>query len=171
MSYFLKSDRLSFGMWTLENQPLGFELWCDDAVTKLIGGPFNAEQIQARLDREMHNQQTYGLQYWPIFLKSSGEFIGCCGLRPRGDDRAMCELGFHLKTAFWGKGYAFEAASCVIKYAFDELHVQSVFAGHNPANNTSKQLLEKLGFQFTHEEFYEPTGLNHPSYIMSRSQM
>ena len=27
-------------------------------------------------------------------------------------------------------------------------------------------MLSKLGFSFTHEEFYQPTGLMHPSYIL-----
>ena len=32
------------------------------------------------------------------------------------------------------------------------------------------QCLEKLGFQFTHDEFYEPTGLMHPSYFLDRER-
>lgn len=169
MSCFLESDRLGFSLWTHETRSLGHELWGDEAVTKLIGGPYTPEYIDTRLDKEEFNQQHFGVQYWPVFEKATGQFVGCCGLRPRGDSTDTCELGFHLKTAFWGKGYAFEAASRVIRYAFEDLHVQSLFAGHNPKNLASKALLQKLGFQFSHEELYEPTGLNHPSYFIHRS--
>lgn len=169
MSYFMESDRIRFGFWSNEIRSLGVELWSDSDVTSFIGGPFSEEQIQSKLDSEIHNKILYGIQYWPIFLKAGNEFVGCCGLRPRGEAGTLCELGFHLRSAYWGKGLAKEAANRVIKYAFTDLKLQSVFAGHNPMNVASKQLLENLGFQFTHEEFYEPTGLNHPSYILHRN--
>jgi RimJ/RimL family protein N-acetyltransferase len=43
-----------------------------------------------------------------------------------------------------------------------------VFAGHNPANTASRGLLARLGFRYTHDELYAPTGLRHPSYLLER---
>jgi hypothetical protein len=37
-----------------------------------------------------------------------------------------------------------------------------------PGNVASRRLLERLGFVYTHEEFYAPTGLEHPSYLFAR---
>jgi [ribosomal protein S5]-alanine N-acetyltransferase len=31
-------------------------------------------------------------------------------------------------------------------------------------------LMQRLGFRFTHKEFYVPTGLNHPSYLLTNSR-
>ena len=59
-----------------------------------------------------------------------------------------------------------EAAKKVIEYAFSNLQVKGLFAGHNPKNEKSRNLLNKLGFKFTHKEYYAPTGLMHPSYIL-----
>ncbi|MGH7594733.1 MAG: GNAT family N-acetyltransferase [bacterium] len=59
-----------------------------------------------------------------------------------------------------------KAARAVIKYSFDELKAKALFAGHNPKNEASRLLLEKLGFQYTHDEYYPPTGLKHPSYLL-----
>jgi hypothetical protein len=42
--------------------------------------------------------------------------------------------------------------------------VRALFAGHNPANQASRELLARLGFRYTHDELYPPTGLMHPSY-------
>ena len=42
-----------------------------------------------------------------------------------------------------------------------------LFAGHNPDNDASRQLLQQLGFQYTHDEPYAPTGRMHPSYVLS----
>lgn len=54
----------------------------------------------------------------------------------------------------------------MIRYAFEERKADRLFAGHNPKNTASKWVLEKLGFQYTGDEYYEPTGLYHPSYIL-----
>ena len=70
----------------------------------------------------------------------------------------------HLRPEFWGQGYAAESANAVIEYAFTVLKANKLFAGHNPNNNKSQKLLNKLGFIYIGDEFYEPTGLYHPSY-------
>ena len=57
-----------------------------------------------------------------------------------------------------------------MEYAFSTLGVKGLFAGHNPANEASRRVLEKLGFRYTHDEFYAPTGLNHPSYILTAEE-
>src|SRR5687768_6525043 len=135
-------------------------------VTRLIGGPFSREQVRQRLGREIAAQAEHGIQYWPMFALATGEHIGCCGLRPR--EPGMHELGFHIRKAHWGRGYASEAARTVIRYAFDSLGVQALFAGHNPANAASRALLGRLGFEYTHDEHYPATGLMHPSYLLRR---
>ncbi|WP_245954453.1 GNAT family N-acetyltransferase [Fontibacillus phaseoli] len=80
-------------------------------------------------------------------------------------EKKIYEIGFHLKSNYWGTGYASEAANAVIHFAFDQMKADNLFAGHNPLNLASKNLLLKLGFKYSHNEFYEPTGLSHPSYF------
>ena len=63
-----------------------------------------------------------------------------------------------------------EAGRAVINYGFASLRADALFAGHHPANANSRRVLEKLGFTFTHEELYPPTGLMHPSYLLARSE-
>jgi RimJ/RimL family protein N-acetyltransferase len=54
-----------------------------------------------------------------------------------------------------------------MEYAFRALGVKALFAGHNPGNTASRRVLEKLGFRYTHDAYYPPTGLNHPSYLLT----
>jgi RimJ/RimL family protein N-acetyltransferase len=124
--------------------------------------------VRGRLTIELQNQSEYQVQYWPLFLLANDDHVGCCGLRPYRVEERVFEAGVHLKTAYRRQGYALEAAYAVIDYAFTVLNVKGLFAGHNPANQASRRLLEKLGFRFTHTEFYLPTGLQHPSYLLSR---
>jgi [ribosomal protein S5]-alanine N-acetyltransferase len=145
---------------------LAFGLWGDPEVTRLIGGTLSREQVQDRLFREISTASAHGIQYWPIFLLATGEHVGCCGLRPYRLDQKIYELGAHLRKAYWGHGYAVEAARVVVAYAFGTLGASGLFAGHNPANGISRRLVEQLGFKYTHDEYYAPTGLSHPSYIL-----
>jgi RimJ/RimL family protein N-acetyltransferase len=171
-AYFLESARLGFGHWTSERIDLATRLWGDRQVARYVtrAGVMTESEIAARLAREVENDQKHGLQYWPLFIKADDSFVGCCGLRPYDFDRGIAEIGVHLLPEAWGKGYAQEAARTVIGYAFDELRLRAVFAGHNPNNTASAALLQKLGFVRTGEEFYEPTGLWHPSYLLQRGK-
>ena len=169
--FFLRSARLGFRQWRAADLLLARALWGDPAVTRFIAvGPLSETQIHARLGREIEMQQRHGIQYWPIFLLDGGEHVGCCGLRPRGDDPGTPEFGVHIASRHWRHGYAVEAASSVIGYAFTALGATALFAGHNPANAASRSLLTRLGFVYTHAELYEPTGLQHPSYLLTRAQ-
>lgn len=143
-------------------------LWGDPAVTKYLGGPFSSEQVQQRLETEIANMETYGIQYWPIFLLPHLEHTGCCGLRPRKPEERVYELGVHLRQPYWGMGLAEEAASAAARYAFEVLQAQELFAGHHPNNAASRRMLQKSGFVYSHDELYPPTGEMHPGYVMKR---
>ena len=165
--YFLQSQRLGFRPWSGADMDLAMGLWGDPEVTRFIGGPLSRAEVCERLSREMATMQSHGIQYWPIFLLGTGEHVGCCGLRPYKGEAGICEIGVHLRKDFWGQGYAPEATRAVMEYAFNALGVQGLFAGHNPANEVSRRLLTKMGFRYTHDEYYPPTGLNHPSYVLT----
>jgi [ribosomal protein S5]-alanine N-acetyltransferase len=172
MDYFLTSMRIGFRRWQAVDLPLAMGLWGDPEVTRFIGGPFSAEVVRARLEKEILQMQECGLQYWPFFLLASQEHAGCAGLRPyhcepRSEARIL-EFGVHVRRAFWAQGLAAEASSAIIDYAFNTLGADALFAGHHPANEASRRLLLKLGFGHTHEELYAPTGLLHPSYLLRK---
>lgn len=167
--YFITTKRLGFRFWSEDDFNLANDLWGDLEVTKLIDarGKLSGEQVRERLLQEISIGRKYGIQYWPIFLLHNDEHIGCCGLRPYDESKGIFEIGFHLCSRHWGRGYAVEAARGAMGYAFESLHASGLFAGHNPKNEASRHILKRLGFRYTHEEFYEPTGLTHPSYLFS----
>ncbi|HEX3894340.1 MAG TPA: GNAT family N-acetyltransferase [Terracidiphilus sp.] len=167
MDYFLQSSRLGFRTWRSDDLPLALGLWGDAEVSAWLSGPLSPAAIQARLDLEIRRQQEVGVQYWPIFLVRNGDHVGCAGLRPKAEN--LLELGYYLKPAYWGAGFATEAATAVVEYAFVTLGAASLFAGHHPANRASQRVLEKLGFERAGEEFYEPSGVIEPTYLLAKS--
>jgi [ribosomal protein S5]-alanine N-acetyltransferase len=162
--YFLTTERLGFSHWQEDDLALAMTLWGDPKVTALLGGPFTPEEVSARLSYEIAMRIACKVQYWPIFLLENNDLVGCAGLRPYKNDGHVLELGFHLRPDYWGQGVAHEAARAVIAFAFETLPIESLFAGHHPANAASERLLKKLGFRWTHEEIYPPTGLMNPAY-------
>jgi [ribosomal protein S5]-alanine N-acetyltransferase len=161
---------MGFRRWSPEDFPFALSLWGDAEVTRLIGGgkAFSEEKICQRLATEAANHAAHGVQYWPIFQLEDDDFVGCCGLRPFQLEERIFEMGFHLRPVHWRKGYAEEAGRAAAGYAFDKIGAKALFAGHHPENFRSGRVLEKLGFRYTHHRFYEPTGLMHPAYLLSR---
>lgn len=166
----MKTERIGFSYWTEEDLELAVKLWGEKDVTRYIcaAGEFTKQDILNRLNTEINNGQKYQVQYWPIFEADTDKLIGCCGLRPFKDEQHSCEIGFHLRKIFWGQGYAFEAAAEAVKYAFTRLNTNKLYAGHHPQNVRSGKLITRLGFQSIGDNYYEPTGLYHPSYEMTR---
>jgi [ribosomal protein S5]-alanine N-acetyltransferase len=166
------SSRLEFRTWRPVDLSLAVELWGDPRVTALISRtPWDQSQVEERLRREIRFQEAEGIQYWPVFLRATGELAGCCGLHPRHPERGIVELGFHLRPSAWGQGLATEAARAAAVHAFDALRASTLFAGHHPENAASGKVLSKLGFRYTHHELYPPTGLLHPCYLLHPDQL
>src|SRR5438046_1488053 len=107
-----ESPRLLFRTWRIDDLDLATTLWGDPRVTALIDarGALDRPQVEARLRNEIDLEARYGVQYWPMFLRETGELAGCAGLRPRDASLRIYELGFHLCARFWGSGLATESA-------------------------------------------------------------
>jgi len=170
--YFIRTQRLGFRTWTKDDLNLAIKLWGNLEVTKFFDkrGALSREQVNRRLLEEIHTQIRHGIQYWPIFIDATDAHIGCAGLRPYDLPNRILEIGFHIRPSYWRQGYASEAAIAVLSYAFEKLDAAAIFAGHNPENIASKKILAKLGFTYTHDEYYAPTGLQHPSYLMTAQE-
>ncbi|SHI84989.1 GNAT family N-acetyltransferase [Lutispora thermophila] len=164
--FFMKTKRIGFSRWNSADLDLATQLWGDKEVTRFIcaTGVFTRQDIIDRLYVEIHNDKMFNIQYWPIFDLSTEDLIGCCGIRPFNSEIHSYEIGFHLRKKYWGMGYALEAAKAVIDYSFNNLKADKLYAGHHPQNEDSKKLLTKLGFRYIGENYYNPTGLYHPSY-------
>ena len=169
MTFFLKSARLKFRCWTEEDLPLATALWTDENVMRYMGGPSTPEAILKRLHIEMERQLAYGVQYWPLFHRTTDEFVGCSGLRPFHDESGVFEMGVHIVPRFWSERLGEEAARTVMQYAFEELQVRALTAAHGPGNVNSQSLIERLGFWFTHEEPWGLSATLHPFYRLNAS--
>ena len=57
-------------------------------------------------------------------------------------------LGYWLDRSEWGRGYAYEAACAVVRFAREDAGLRKLTAGHSYDNPASGRILRKLGFRF-----------------------
>lgn len=72
----------------------------------------------------------------------AGELAGLAGLHPDWDRRSAT-LGTWFRKPFWGRGFSGERAAEMLELAFDRLDLELVTVSHDPANENSRQAIEK----------------------------
>ena len=60
-------------------------------------------------------------------------------------------------------------ARAAIAYAFETIGAKALSAGHHPQNIVSKKAIEKLGFRYSHDEFFLALGISIPYYLLEKS--
>lgn len=107
---------------------------------------------EAAAQREADKNYSFG-----IFARESNELVGEISLaRVVRGPLQRCMIGYSLDSQHNGKGYATEAVSLAVEFAFIELKLHRVEAGVSPSNAGSMRVLEKAGF---HKEGLEQKGV------------
>jgi RimJ/RimL family protein N-acetyltransferase len=70
------------------------------------------------------------------------------GLSSISAEHRKAELGFWLTPPLWGQGIMTEAARAVVRFGFEELALNRIFAGHFEGNHASRRVQKKLGFRY-----------------------
>ncbi len=81
-----------------------------------------------------------------IERKTDRRFIGWCSFIEWNPEYRSAMLGYCLEEAAWGQGFATEAASSLLSWAFDTLDLNRVHSQADTRNIASGRVLEKLGF-------------------------
>ena len=167
MAIILETERLILRTWLLNDLKDFFEIYGDAEVWRFINpkGVLKSEDAaRSNLRRGIAYQQEHGMCHWATVEKTKGRVIGACGFNLYEGGPEL-ELVYHFARAYWGHGYATEAARACLRYAFEELNAPQVVASINPKNVASQRVLEKLGFVYrgskrindSEENFYVAT--------------
>lgn len=144
-----ETSRLLLRRFTLDDlEPLA-ALHMDPEVCRYIGGVKTPEQSRRKLEEWIADYERYGFAKWAVVLRSTGEFIGRCGLeleQVEGVDE--WELGWTFARRFWGQGYATEAASAALHYWFHVLKKPRVISLIRPPNLASRRVAQRLGMKY-----------------------
>ena len=95
--------------------------------------------------RGLYRTRGYGL--W-LLTTPDGSFVGDCGLTPQVVDGVTeLEVGYHVRPALQGHGYATEAAAASRDFARDVHGATRLIAIIHPDNLPSQRVAEKIGLR------------------------
>ncbi len=149
-------------------------LGLDSDVMRYIGQGKPQSSIQAGFSLECmlaearHGFPTPGapqdLPGWLVAIeRNSQSFIGLAALvmlpavhvTAVGSDLCVApcvEVGYRLARPFWGKGYATEAGSALVRFGFENIGLQQIVGIADVRNTASNRVLDKLGLA-THKTY------------------
>lgn len=129
--------------------------------------PFNREQMQGWLQRNLSHQEEHGFGLFSVILKSEGVLIGDCGLeRMEVEGEQSTELGYDFRSDYWNQGFATEAAQAIRDFAFDSLRLPGLISLIRVGNLASKRVSEKIGMHLDRE--IDPNGIRYWVYSIER---
>ena len=131
----------------------------DEQVTKYYPdlmksdiGNWADKWIKKALQR--YAEGSFGLM--ALIERSSGNFVGQCGLLMQHiDGKDEIEIGYHLLPAFWGKGYATEAAQKFKQIAFTEYDFSQLISIIMIDNKPSQKVAERNGMSRYNKTVYK----------------
>jgi RimJ/RimL family protein N-acetyltransferase len=62
-------------------------------------------------------------------------------------DGGEADLGYWLEETYWGQGITREAATALVRFAFEQAGLVGLRSGHTADNPASGRVLNKLGFR------------------------
>lgn len=118
-------------------------VYSDPEVTRFIpGGVRDMHATRQRVADLIAHHDCHGVSKWAVTLSDSSLLIGDCGLQFL-PGRPELELGFHFARAYWGRGYATEAASACLAWALTN-RTERILAVVDPQHRSSQRVLTKL---------------------------
>ncbi|MCQ2420915.1 MAG: GNAT family N-acetyltransferase [Clostridia bacterium] len=156
----LETKRLILRPWCETDAESLFTYAKNPAVGPIAGWP---PHTSVENSREIIKDVLSAPETYAVCLKEDNRAIGSIGLLfgeasnldlPEGE----AEIGYWIGVPFWGQGLIPEATRELIRHAFADLGVQTLWCGYFDGNDKSKRCQEKCGFVYHHtdENIYWP---------------
>jgi [ribosomal protein S5]-alanine N-acetyltransferase len=148
MTFILETSRLRLRQLTEADAPHFFALNAEPEAIRYTGdAPFVSEAAARQFLRSYDQYRRYGYGRWAVLLKSSGEWLGWCGLKYLPEE-GETDIGFRFFKRCWGQGYATEAARACLQHGFGPLGLKAIVGRAMLANGASRKVLEKIGMKY-----------------------
>ena len=150
----------------LDTKRLLLRPWCDADAESLYQyakdhriGPITGWPVHTSVEnsREVIRNVLSAPENYAVCLKEDNRAIGCVALTvgkasnlhlPENEG----EIGYWIGVPFWGQGLIPEAVRELIRHAFAELRLDTLWCGYFDGNIKSKRCQEKCGFVYHHTD-------------------
>jgi [ribosomal protein S5]-alanine N-acetyltransferase len=118
--------------------------WDVTRMLSMASFPPNLDDLTAWFSA--HEQEWIEGKAYRFSIERDGAMIGLVDLDQVTATEAT--LGYWLEQAAWGQGFGLEAAQTIVQFAFADLGLERLKAGHAVDNPASGRILTRLGFRF-----------------------
>ena len=153
ISAIIETDRLLLRTATFQDTQSIYQLYSlPESSHYEYWEPIDLAKANRLVRRWVRNQQKHpcSAYHFLVFLKAKELMIGMCGLEigfNPSEAGQIGHVGYRYFPESWGNGYATEALSSVVEFAFSQLSLHKVESGCVRENAASARVLEKSGFR------------------------
>lgn len=151
----IETSRLRLRYFTPDDLDELASITADPEVVRYIGEglPLTREETWRNLRGIIDTFARRGYGRWALVEKAGGALLGYCGLTQLPESPGV-ELVYLLARRAWGRGIATEASLACLRYGFEELGLERIYALTMPDNLRSRRVLERVGMKFLREDRY-----------------
>jgi ribosomal-protein-alanine N-acetyltransferase len=144
----IDTPRLRLRHLATADQPALFDIFGDPQVCRYWSRPAleDGAAAAALLEGIGRGFSDRTLFQWGIAERAEDRVVGTCTLASISAEHRRAEIGYALRRDAWGRGYAVEALSALLDFAFGPLGLHRVEADVDPRNAGSIRVLERAGF-------------------------
>lgn len=106
--------------------------------------PYAIEDALSWMKHHFDNYNSNTSYEFAITDKESGELYGAIALS-NNEKFQQGELAYWVGEAYWGNGYATEAARAMVQFAFKKKNYHKVFGRYFGSNPASGKVMENIG--------------------------
>jgi RimJ/RimL family protein N-acetyltransferase len=179
----LETDRLTLRMLCESDFEAYAEMCADPEVMRYIGDgqPLVRPMAWRNLAQMIGHWSLRGYGIWAAEERSTGTLVGRIGFW-NPDGWPGFELGWMLRRAYWGRGYATEGARAALDFAFTRMEQPAVISLIHPENAASIRVAQRLGerlvdsaelfgrpalvYRITREEWEAPNSTQLPTALV-----
>jgi RimJ/RimL family protein N-acetyltransferase len=151
----LCGERVLLREWMPDDLAPFAELNADPRVMRYYPSPLTRAQSDAFvLEQVVPEFAERGFGRWAVEVPGLAPFIGYVGLAVpafEADFTPCIEIGWRLAFAYWGRGYATEAAQAALEFGFAEADLDEVVSFTVPENRRSVAVMSRLGMSYAGE--------------------
>ena len=150
----LETERLIMRPWRETDAESLYEYAHNPNIGPIAGWPVHTSvENSRRVIREILSAEgVYAITIAPCDIA-----VGSIGLKVGGASNLSlpeneAEIGYWIGEPFWGRGYTTEATRELIRHAFEELGMTTLWCGWFDGNDRSRRVAEKCGFRHLRTE-------------------
>lgn len=146
----IETKRLHLRRHVIEDAEIMFKNWVTEKeVTKFLSWQPHKDinETKQLLTEWIDSYKELNFYFWTIELKDSHELVGDISVVNLDEATQSVELGYGIGTKWWGKGITAEAGKALVKFFFEEVQVNRVYAKHAAENPNSGKVMQKIGMK------------------------